>query len=207
MEGRPPVLQGFLDQLSETFVRTSVGPDINRCIDRVFTALARNCASGGNTPSRLPVCDYLTVAYDTARPKHAGLVNSFATLEPHLTWTKRAQSHSTASANFLDGHANALIIGPSGYEARDDVWLGVSLLAPHVRYPDHDHGPEEVYLALSDSKFQHGDDDWFTPGIGGQFHNTPNIRHAMASGDAPLFAIWCLPVGEGEPASRAKSQR
>jgi hypothetical protein len=65
-------------------------------------------------------------------------------------------------------------------------------MAPHVRYPDHNHPPEEVYLVLSPGWFQHGDSSWSEPGIGGTFHNVPNIKHAMASGDAPLLALWCL---------------
>jgi hypothetical protein len=85
-----------------------------------------------------------------------------------------------------------MIVGPNGHEPREDVWVGVSLLAPEVRYPDHHHAPEEVYLVLSRGRFRQGDADWFEPGIGGSLYNMPNIRHAMASGSAPLFAIWCL---------------
>lgn len=204
MAERPKVLQAFLDQLFDVFMKNYTGKEIRRCTDRVFTALIDHRETGRTNSTRLPVCRYLTPALDKARPTHEALVESFIALEPHLTWTRRAQSDHTASANFIDGHANALIIGPNGYEARDDVWVGVSLLAPNVRYPDHNHGPEEVYLVLSDSKFQHGDEDWFEPGIGGQFYNTPNIRHAMASGDDPLFAIWCLPIGLSEPAASTK---
>ncbi|MGE4251469.1 MAG: dimethylsulfonioproprionate lyase family protein, partial [Parvibaculaceae bacterium] len=104
----------------------------------------------------------------------------------------RPSADHTASPNFTDGHANAMIVGPNGYEPRTDVWVGVSLLAPRVRYPDHDHAPEEVYLVLSQGRFRQGEADWFEPGIGGSFYNTPNVKHAMASGDAPLFAVWCL---------------
>ena len=85
-----------------------------------------------------------------------------------------------------------MIVGPDGYESRDDVWVGASLLAPDVRYPDHHHAPEEVYLVLSQGRFRQSEDEWFEPGIGGSFYNTPNLRHAMASGSTPLFAIWCL---------------
>lgn len=191
---RPPVLQAFLDQLLDALQRDPA-PGAGRCIDRVFTALTEYRGPGRNTPGRLPACAHLKPALDKARATHAALVESFALLEPHLTWTKRAQSHPSANANFLDGHANALVVGLNAFEARDDIWIGVSLLAPHVRYPDHNHAPEEVYLALSEGKFQHGDEDWVEPGIGGKFYNTPNIRHAMASHDEPFFAIWCLPIG------------
>lgn len=194
MDQRPPVLQAFLDQLFDAHMRSQASPEAGRCIDRVFTALTDYRGFGDNVPGRLPACAHLKPALDKAGKTHVALAASFAALEPHLTWTRRPKSDHTASANFADGHANALIVGPKAFEARDDVWVGVSLLAPHVRYPDHNHGPEEVYLALSSGKFQHGDDDWFEPGIGGKFYNTPNIRHAMASGDEPFFAIWCLPV-------------
>lgn len=55
--------------------------------------------------------------------------------------------------------------------------------------------PEEVYLVLSPGRFQHGSSSWFEPGLGGTLYNEPNIKHAMASGDAPLLAIWCLWTG------------
>ena len=71
----------------------------------------------------------------------------------------------------------------------------VSLLAPHVRYPDHNHRPEEVYLLLSPGRFQHGGSEWFEPGIGGTLYNRPDVTHAMASGDVPLLALWFLWTG------------
>lgn len=86
-----------------------------------------------------------------------------------------------------------MIVGPGGLEDRHDVWVGLSLLAPGVRYPDHRHAPEEIYLVLTDGQFRQGEREWFTPGVGGTFYNEPNILHAMASSpDAPFLAIWCL---------------
>ena len=86
-----------------------------------------------------------------------------------------------------------MIVGPNGLEDRHDVWVGLSLLAPGVRYPDHNHSPEEIYLVLTDGQFRQGDGGWFTPGLGGTFYNEPSIRHAMASPAAtPLLAVWCL---------------
>jgi quercetin dioxygenase-like cupin family protein len=120
------------------------------------------------------------------------VVDNFVSLEPLLRWAPRVSGGPFASENWTDGHANAVIIGGSGLEPRDDVQIGVSLLAPHVRYPDHRHAAEEVYLVLSRGRFQHGASTWFEPGIGGSLHNVPNIVHAMASDHSPLLAIWCL---------------
>jgi hypothetical protein len=98
-----------------------------------------------------------------------------------------------------------MIIGPGGLEERSDIWLGVTLMAPHVRYPDHNHTPEEVYLVMSPGAFRQGEGEWFSPGIGGSFYNVPKIKHAMRSTDTPLLAFWALrnvgPAQAGVPFS------
>jgi Dimethlysulfonioproprionate lyase len=195
MKERPKSLQNFLGALRSELSRREVGDPARGCLTRVFDALDSARPMGAKTPARLPACNYLDGALETARKANASvarIADTFAALEPHLTWTRRAQADHSASANFTDGHANVMIVGPNGYEPRDDVWVGASLLAPHVRYPDHHHAPEEVYLVLSQGRFRQGEDAWFEPGIGGNFYNTPHIKHAMASGSTPLFAIWCL---------------
>jgi hypothetical protein len=85
-----------------------------------------------------------------------------------------------------------MILGPNGLEERGDIWLGVTLMAPNVRYPNHVHAPEEVYLVLSKGEFRQDDGAWFSPGIGGSFYNAPSIRHAMRSVETPLLALWAL---------------
>lgn len=105
----------------------------------------------------------------------ARLADAFMALTPSLTWAPRSAGGPFASDSWPDGHANATIVGPKGLEDRDDLAIGASLLAPHVRYPDLSHSPEEVCLVLSPGRFQHGDSDWFKPGIGGTLYNpTPN---------------------------------
>ena len=90
------------------------------------------------------------------------------------------------------GHANAIVICRGGLEERNDVSVGISLIAPDIRYPEHHHPPEEVYLVLSQGHWQKSGGAWFEPGIGGLVHNPPGIRHAMRSGTTPLLATWCL---------------
>jgi len=104
--------------------------------------------------------------------------------------------HRTADVKlgspFANGHANATLIGQGGLEERDDVWVGISLMAPNIEYPEHHHAPEEVYLVMSPGHWRQDRGEWFEPGIGGLVCNTPNILHAMRSGSAPLLATWCL---------------
>ena len=88
--------------------------------------------------------------------------------------------------------ANATITGPEGLEIRRDVWIGVSLMAPHTRYSDQRHPPEEIYVVLSDGQWCQASGPWHEPGIGGLVYNPPNVAHAMRSTERPLLALWFL---------------
>jgi hypothetical protein len=199
MPSRDPLLHEFLTSLAEAFRARAIGPEATAAIDRIYGALRTPRPAGSGAPRRLPVCRYLTEAVAAARAGAAPVArvaDAFAALEPSLAWAPRAAGGPFASDNWPEGHANATVVGPGGLEDRNDLAIGASLLAPHVRYPDHSHGPEEVYLVLSPGRFQHGASGWFEPGIGGTLHNEPNIKHAMASDDAPLLALWCLWIGK-----------
>lgn len=191
---RDAALQTFTDAALAAYRAHSPGPEAAASLDRIAAALATPAPRRARPGNVLPVCDHLgaALAVETGDTGLDALLAAFRAIEPDLEWTRRASYDETASANFPDGHGNAMILGPAGLENRTDVWLGVSLLAPSVRYTDHAHAPEETYLVLSEGEFQHGDSDWFTPGIGGSFYNPPWIKHAMRSGPAPLFAFWAL---------------
>ncbi|HEY9344998.1 MAG TPA: dimethylsulfoniopropionate lyase [Inquilinus sp.] len=191
---RDAALQSFTDAALEAFIEVAPGPEARASLQRIAAALATPAPKRDRPGSHLPVCAHLDAALAVAVPRSSldRLVHAFRAIEPDLEWVRRASYDETASANFVDGHANAMILGPGGLENRRDVWFGASLLAPRVRYTDHSHAPEETYLVLSDGAFRQGDGDWFTPGVGGSLYNTPFITHAMRSADMPLFAFWAL---------------
>lgn len=191
---RNSALQDFLDAAFAAYDDAVTDPEGRRSVQRIFALLETPQPERPEIGRRAPVCEHLAgvFARRTGQPLLDDLVARFAQLEPQLEWKPRPDDTGTASENFSTGHANAMIVGPGGLENRRDAWLGVTLMAPNVRYPDHDHAPEETYLVLSDSQFMHGDSGWFSPGVGGSFYNPPGIRHAMRSGDSPLFAFWAL---------------
>jgi hypothetical protein len=194
MQKRPPALQEFLDSVHAAFAYSCTDDETARCVRQTFAPLSQVVEASRKGDRRLPACASLPEAVRTAcaaRPDIARVARAFEALEPSLAWSQR-NGGPFASENFMEGHANAMVVGPGGLEARDDGWVGVSLLAPNVRYPDHQHRPEEVYLVLSPGEFRQADGPWFEPGIGGTVFNEPNIVHAMRSGSAPLFAVWCL---------------
>ena len=189
-------LQDFIDLASSSIRVRADGPSA-AAASRVFSRLAERTGERLQLPAeRLPVCshfDAIRTAMEAEGPAMAALARAFFALEPDLLWMRRKGSN-TQNEQFHDGHANAMLIGPGGLEQRDDVWAGVTVLAPHVRYIDHSHPPEEVYLAFTRGEWWNSGMDWTEPGPGGLIYNPPAILHAMRSGAQPMLALWILPV-------------
>jgi hypothetical protein len=196
MAYRSETLQSFVDTVFAAFDQFAQGSQARRSIAQVVSALGASGVQRSVVGRRLPVCSHLQRALeiDTTHQILRCLVERFKSIEPLLEWGQRPTYDSSASDNFAGGHANAMIIGPGGLEDRQDIWLGATLMAPGVRYPDHAHAPEEVYLVLSEGEFRQGEGAWFSPGMGGTLYNQPGIKHAMRSLGTPLFAFWSLRV-------------
>jgi hypothetical protein len=191
---RDEELQRFVDAALAAYRAHAPGLEARASLDRIVAALQSPGTRRMRPGSRLPVCSHLLtgLAVETGDESLRALIETFRTIEPYLQWQRRGSFDDTASKNFNDGHANAMILGPAGLEHRNDIWIGATLMAPFVRYTDHSHAPEETYLVLSEGDFRQGDADWFTPGVGGCFYNPPWVKHAMRSGAGPLFAFWAL---------------
>jgi quercetin dioxygenase-like cupin family protein len=165
--------------------------------DRVFECLDKSTGDQSSVRGEyLPVCRHLEAAYagmTTGASPLPEIGRAFSALEGRLSWWRR-KGISAEDQPFYDGHANAMLIGPGGLEQREDVMVGVSLMAPGIVYPDHSHPPEEVYLAFTDGEWWNAEMDWTRPGPGGLIYNPPGILHAMRSGGTAFLALWLLPV-------------
>jgi quercetin dioxygenase-like cupin family protein len=193
---RSPDLQSFLT-FAEAAIRHASSADelARKAAEQIFASLQTPSGKADMAEAtRLPVCRHLQMALKNARSRQGAtgaLADAFAVIEPRLHWQIRAGAE-TQGESFLNGHANATIVGSEGLEIRRDVRIGVSLMAPHIRYPDHRHPPEEIYIAMSSGEWRQASNPWREPGIGNLVHNPPNIVHAMRSADQPLLAIWFL---------------
>lgn len=192
---RSAALSRFLEAAGDTLAElTETGTPAGDAAERILGALA--ASAGTIVPSEAdppPACRYLKAALDRARevPPIASLAAAFSDLVPELTWRRRpgAEVHGE---RFRDGHANAEIVGPGGLEQREDVLVGVSLVAPGVRYVDHQHPPEEIYIVMSEGEWYREGKGWYVPGAGGTVYHPPNVVHAMRAGAVPLLAVWVL---------------
>lgn len=212
MQTRSNELTAFLTTLHTAIdERTQSDSDTRKITEKVMHALQDQRPAAALNPVWLPVCEHIEDAMENVAIEasqeiqdqpHGSRAESLVAhaqalraIAPSLIWWHRTADVEPGSP-FTYAHANATLIGQGGLEERDDVWIGISLMAPGIEYPEHHHPPEEVYLVLSPGHWQQASGAWFEPGIGGLVHNTPNILHAMRSGTAPLLATWCLWKGD-----------
>lgn len=194
MTSRPEHVERFI-RVAEDLFRSGKLPVAARGVAaQVFERLRTPSDDGRRHSARYPACDWIDAALAPIieQPTQMGAAaREIKSLEPVLGWSRRT-SGSHGSENYIEGHVHGMICGPGGAESRYDVQLGFSVMAPHVRYPDHSHPPEEAYVLFTAGEFRQKDGDWVDPGIGGGIHNPPGSAHAMRSGAAPFLAIWCL---------------
>lgn len=179
---------------NELHRRSQAKAEVKSMYQRVFRDVPDTFSRFQNEkPIRQPACDLLDECYrklDNVSEDIDGLAASFRAIEPHLYWyTHFVHSDSPTPS---DDYAEAIILGPTGLAWSDKVEVGVSVMAPRARYPDHRHPPEELYIALSRGDWRKEDMPWFEPGIGGLVYNPGNMRHSMRSGAEPLFSVWCM---------------
>lgn len=186
----------FLDHLKQAIgARVADDGPLRQAYERVARSLPENAEMDATRSTRHPACVHLEACYQNLEAADAPvrrLAASFRAIEPALQW---ARSQRASAAPLAETYAGALIMGPGGAIESDRVQIGVSLMAPNIAFPNHQHPPEEVYIALSAGQWRQNDDPWIEPGIGGLVYNPPNIVHAMRSGREPFLAIWCLPLG------------
>jgi len=195
---RGGTLQRFIDLTEQAIsVRAPECAGAGPAAGRIFAALrARSGSPGTSAPQSQPVTVELPAALRLAQLADAPvpeLARTLAALAGDLRWAPRKGSESDPVFHFK--HANAMVVGPGGLEEREDVWIGITLMAPETLYPNHRHPPEEVYVALTDGGWWKEGHDWSWPGPGGLIYNEPGITHAMQSRKDPMLAIWSLWVG------------
>ncbi|RZF24442.1 transcriptional regulator [Paraburkholderia sp. UYCP14C] len=196
MYQRPEDLELFIRVARDLFQAKTLPEAGRQLAAKVFQRLDQPSDDGKRNSARYPACDLLASTLAPLLDDTSGLgdaARAIRILEPAIGWQRRTTGLN-GSTDYVEKHVHGMICGPGGMESRYDVQLGFSLLAPHTRYPDHHHPPEEAYVLLTAGEFRQRDGDWFDPGIGGGLHNTRNSMHAMRSGTTPLLALWCLLV-------------
>jgi len=193
---RPHELQRLLDTLRDYLAAQVLEPiSAYYLAEKIFLALDNNVGTmNSEKAQRVAACRHFSTAIDNMRTGAAS-VRPFAdvltALEPKLTWRHRRPANNLMG-NESDTIANSILVGPNGLEQRDDIQIGMTIMAANTLFSDHRHPPQEIYAVLSKGEWRQKDQPWYDPGAGGFVYNPPNIIHAFKSVDGPLLAIWCL---------------
>ncbi len=146
-------------------------------------------SAGGNT---LPAARYLSEALEQARSIGGPLSALAEDIDANVSALRwyRSKPGPWASVNFVLGHAHALVVGPGGIEERDDVHLGVTVMAPYSRFPDHRRKHPTVFLALSRVEVRSNESDWVVLPPGGIFFSDEGTEIAIRCTGNPLLLLW-----------------
>ena len=160
---------------------------------KVFQRLQKPAVSYDESETFSDVSHYieraiLNVANALPQFKHAA--DNLGELKTRLQW-RASRSGPFASLNFEQSHAHAILVGPGGLEERHDVRVGMTLMAPYGRCPDHVQLHSRAFLLLSDGEVCFDLNNWIRAKAGTIFFNEAGRCFAMRCTSEPLLAVWC----------------
>ncbi|MGR9408119.1 dimethylsulfonioproprionate lyase family protein [Rhizobium leguminosarum] len=118
------------------------------------------------------------------------LAHGIMDLLDDLDWY-RGRSGPYASANFDHDHAHAILVGRGGIEERSDLRIGLTVMGPYTRFPDHEQTSSRVVLVLSEGEFQSDRSGWFREQVGSSIFYPAGRQFAMRCTARPLLTLWC----------------
>ena len=190
-EGMPVARPASMDRLLAEALRYLETIDEPPVRDLRLT-LARGGARNV-TPQPLPVLDWLDPALDTVRAKGAldnRLLAALAAAADRLSW-HQSYTADEIGDRFLERYGWSELVGPRGPIYSDSFRCGFLVLGPHIEYPSHAHGPQEIYWPLTDASYWQTDTPQWTRGIPHRPIRHPAwMPHAMRTGDTPLVALY-----------------
>lgn len=138
--------------------------------------------------------DWSTMASARSRP----LVDAVQNAMTELAWHVPLGGDPAAGPGFAQRAMSTGRIGPKTPLKTDDLASGVFVVGPNVKYLDHQHEPEELYLPIA------GQADFWNPTNGwhvaGPDHVTIHPQwewHAMTTGEQPVMIFWAWLGPEG----------
>lgn len=193
--GRPPELQQTLQAFGNLILADTVPMMAKFIGGKIVHLLDR---TGSIVVGAPPALDHpLLRAIETILREARGgssayqtLNNNLLALLTNLEWYQ-GRPGAFASRNFQDSHLHALLLGPDGLEHRADVQIGLTVLGPYTRFPDHRQRSSRVYLPLSPGEFRLGEDGWLKAGPGEVLFNEAGGEFAMRCTSRSLLTLWC----------------
>jgi hypothetical protein len=190
---RPRALQEVLNAIGDVLLSSQAPVMASYIAGKIYQRLEkRGVARRADTatPLKPEHFDRALSNLHASLPRFAGGTTGLAELKEQLSW-RSGRTGPFASLRFEQSHAHAIVVGPHGLEERSDVRLGLTLMAPYSRFPDHVQFHSRVFLLLSGGEVCLDDSNWFRATAGSVFFNEAGKKFAMRCTAEPLLAVWC----------------
>ncbi|WP_244490326.1 dimethylsulfonioproprionate lyase family protein [Rhizobium sp. Root708] len=190
---RPVAVQRLIGALGNIMLSDSTPMMEKFVAGKVFHRLQEPGAVANKPVTVMPLASQMQFALrhlSQKGPSFAEVAAAIGDLAKSLEWVA-SKTGPFASLNIEHTHAHAVVAGASGVEERDDVALGLTIMAPYTRFPDHIQYRSRVFLALSDCEFSCDDKGWQRGSVGSIFFNDAGHNVAMRCTARPLLAAWC----------------
>jgi hypothetical protein len=141
-------------------------------------------------PRGLPCLAHLGRAAGIAGKESTTLA---AFLRDHAAKCHWGQTYTSADfgEEFMDNYGWLEVFGTRGHFANDAMAGGFLILGPGIKYPDHHHVAEELYIPLTGgTEWRMGGGAWRLRASGEVIHHATNVSHAMRTGAEPLLAFY-----------------
>lgn len=188
---RPRALQDILNVVGDMLMSPQAPAMASYVAGKVYQRLERRGVVP-DLPGKSEAPEHLNLAVANvvkSLPRFADMGEQLRDLTARLQW-RGGRGGPYASLNFEKAHAHAVVVGPGGLEERSDVRLGLTLMAPYSRFPDHVQYHSRVFMLLSDGEVSLDDSHWFQAAAGAIFFNEAGCKFAMRCTAAPLLAVW-----------------
>lgn len=190
---RAQPLQGVLNVVGDLLVAPKVPVMASYLAGKIYQKLGRCGDVSQFAQDRPEIIEHWQRALTNLADGHsrlAELSTHLSSLSDTLVW-RNGRSGPFASLRFEKSHAHTVLVGPGGIEERSDVRIGLTLMAPYSRFPDHVQFHSRVFLLLSDGEVCLDDDIWFRANRGTIFFNEAGRKFAMRCTGEPFLALWC----------------
>ena len=184
----------FVRAFRETLEGNNSGDDgVSETLARLAEQDLSPIAARPPQPTRLPACRFLPDAVAASLLSVPDMAAATAALEEDLNWRQNPNYSDEAMGQpgYMMNYAYAEVIGPHGVWPGDDFLLGLFLLGPGLRYPNHAHPAPELYWILSGLSEWRMRDAPFEPREPGEtIWHEPFVPHATNTGATPLLCAY-----------------
>ena len=164
---------------------------------------ALDLTSAKPQPRRLPVCRFWDRMVAAKGAGAGPLLAPLAALGPSLGWVQNPNYVAAPpSPDFLENYGYAVLAGPGGLVASEELALGVLMLGPGIHYPTHRHPAVEIYIvAAGEAEWQRGEAPWRREPPGTVIRHESMMPHATRTLAEPLLAAY---LWRGDLATHAR---